>query len=622
MVTERSPLLRPVRSAALSINECLDIPNPRGFTTSNERRASSVVIGSSGRVGFVYPSDIFPGTDGDGDFDQDYDDDDDDDNDDLENGYLRSDDANRLVNIRSIDEARTLLRDQEHLLSENNIIYPNKGGSASGSRSRLSRQESLASIGDDIQRLSDVWVGAIDSGKITTNWYNEFTALVVTSIPLAITFLLQNSLSVASIFVVSHLGKTELGAVTLGSMTANITGLAAFQGMATALDTLCSQSYGAGKYKQVGVHFQRCTALMLTVFLGVSLIWWFSYDILTTIVDEKELAYLASRYLRIMIIGAPGYILFETGKKFLQSQGIFKAGTYVLIICAPLNAILNYVLVWNKHIGVGYLGAPIAVVINYWLMTILLYSYIYFIDGYQCWNGFEICKAFQNWNRLSKLVIPGVVTVEAEFLAFELLTLASSKFGLASLAAQSVIATIGTLAYQVPFSISVAASTRIANLVGATLVDAAKIATTVSLIMSVIGGAINCTILYLGRFHLARWFTNEPEVISLIVEVLPIIAILQVGDGLNAVSAGALRGQGRQQIAGYLNLMVYYAIALPLGLSLAFTFGWKLKGLWIGNTLGLVMLGIVQTFFLLRADWPSIIAEARGRNVDERIIAH
>jgi MATE family multidrug resistance protein len=73
-----------------------------------------------------------------------------------------------------------------------------------------------------------------------------------------------------------------------------------------------------------------------------------------------------------------------------------------------------------------------------------------------------------------KLALPGLLMVEAEFLAFEILTLASSYFSTTHLAAQSVLATITAITFQIPFPISIAASTRVANLIGATLSDAAK----------------------------------------------------------------------------------------------------------------------------------------------------
>jgi MATE family multidrug resistance protein len=73
-----------------------------------------------------------------------------------------------------------------------------------------------------------------------------------------------------------------------------------------------------------------------------------------------------------------------------------------------------------------------------------------------------------------RLAIPGMIMVEAEYVAFEVLTFASSQFGAAELAAQAVLLTLASIMYQLPFSISVASSTRVANLIGAGLVDAAK----------------------------------------------------------------------------------------------------------------------------------------------------
>ena len=64
--------------------------------------------------------------------------------------------------------------------------------------------------------------------------------------------------------------------------------------------------------------------------------------------------------------------------------------------------------------------------------------------------------------------------VVAEWFAFEILTLTSGRFGTSYLAAQSVLITVATTTYQIPFPMSIAGSTRVANLIGAKLVDAAK----------------------------------------------------------------------------------------------------------------------------------------------------
>jgi MATE family multidrug resistance protein len=259
--------------------------------------------------------------------------------------------------------------------------------------------------------------------------------------------------------------------VVVANMTAAITCFAPFQGLATSLDTLCAQAYGSGHKHLVGLQFQRMSCFLFCLTLPVVAIWWFAEDILRQIVPEPESARLAGVYLRVMIFSIPGFILFEGGKRFTQAQGLFQATTYVLVIVAPINAFLMWLLVWRLEYG--FVGAPVAVAITENLLPIFLFLYVRFVDGHQCWGGFSR-RAFSNWWTMIRLALPGMVMVEAEWLAFEIMTLLSSRWGAEYLAAQSVIATLATITYQIPFPMSIAASTRVANLIGAGLVDAAK----------------------------------------------------------------------------------------------------------------------------------------------------
>ena len=59
------------------------------------------------------------------------------------------------------------------------------------------------------------WDEAVAAGQIHTTWQREAKSLTKTSAPLILTFLLQYSLPVASVFTVGHIGKVELGAVSL-----------------------------------------------------------------------------------------------------------------------------------------------------------------------------------------------------------------------------------------------------------------------------------------------------------------------------------------------------------------------------------------------------------------------
>ena len=199
---------------------------------------------------------------------------------------------------------------------------------------------------DNPANLDIKWEVAVLEGKIQTTWQREAKVLARYSGPLVLTFLLQYSLTVASIFTVGHIGKVELGAVSLASMTANITGYAVYHGLATSLDTLCAQAYGSGRKKLVGLQTQRMVYFLWTITIPIGIVWLCAEEILVKVVPEKDVAILAGRYLRIVLIGAPGYATFESAKRYLQAQGLFSASLYVLLICAPLNAFMNWLFVW------------------------------------------------------------------------------------------------------------------------------------------------------------------------------------------------------------------------------------------------------------------------------------
>lgn len=462
------------------------------------------------------------------------------------------------------------------------------------------------------------WDEAVTDGDIKTGYPLEFTTLSRNAFPLSITFFLQYSLFMTSLLCVGHLGKIELGAVSLGTMTVSITGVAFVQGMSTCLDTLCSQAFGAGRPDLVGLYFQKGVLLILLGLSPIMLLWFRSDMFLGFIVandeDSDQLVHMAAQYMRVMILAMPGFTLFECGKRFLQSQGIFHASTIVLVVCAPLNVVLTYTMVWNKYIGIGFLGAPYAVSMTNTLMALLLLSYVVFVNGRQCWNGFT-WRAFHNWGNLIRLAIPGLVMVESEFLAYEVMTLAASYLGTNELAAQTIMSSVTALVYEIPFAVGCAVSTRIAIFIGANVIDSAKLVTKVGIALALLIGIFNGTIILIFRHTIASFFTQDEEVLNVAAHYLPMCSLMHVFDCVACVLAGILRGQGRQQIGGYINLGCYHLIGVPIGILLCFG-RWHLglAGIWLGFYAALISVTVFSLFALRMSDWKSYVLQARDNS--------
>lgn len=464
---------------------------------------------------------------------------------------------------------------------------------------------------DSPENICRKWEEAVEGGMIQTTWQRELKTLSRYSGPLIFTFILQNSLTLTSVFTVGHIGKNELGAVSLGSMTANITGYAVYHGLATSLDTLCAQAYGSGNKKLVGLYLQRMVFFLWAITIPIAIIWAAGTEILKLIVPEEEIAILAGNYLKILIIGAPGYACFESAKRYVQAQGRFDATLYVLLIAAPLNILMHWLFVWQFQWG--FIGCPIAVVITECLMPLLLFIYVRFFGGMECWPGFTR-KAFTNWGPMVRLALPGLVMVLAEFLAFEILTLASARITATHLAANTVLQSLSVLTYQLPFPLSIASSTRVANLIGAGLPDAAKVTTTVTFIIGAVLGCFNMVVLSSLRFQIPWLFTSEADVVALAAQTLPVNAAFQLFDALAAQCNGLLRGLGKQEIGGYINLFAYYVIALPLSFALAFGLHWDLIGLWTGPAIGLGIVAGLEGIYIYRTSYEKASEEAAKRN--------
>ncbi|KAG0677853.1 ethionine resistance protein [Pichia californica] len=633
--------------------------------TTSQRRASTTIVGSIGRSGLYVPQDFINydkkkiGSVLDS-MEHDLDPEDEHEDEDQDQDHFNSIDSQptliRNHSLNSINsntnnnsnntltrpsrhkksrrESEILLNDEINLLKANGIQISKNISNSSSSQQNINNIDNNNSLNynsiaivddndnDDDNYIIESWDDAVKNGKIKTTTNLELKTLIKSSIPLIITFILQNSLSVCSIFAVGHISSEALAGITLGAMTSNITAMATIAGLASSLDTFLPQAYGAKKFHLVGLIFQRCTVLIFTIMIVVCSSWWiWSETLLTNFLPDKKSAIYASQYLKVTSFGIPGYILFETGKRFLQSQGIFDASTYVLFICAPLNAILNYLLVW--YFNFGYIGAPIAVSINYTLMAFGLFLFTINtkneINPLKCWTKLNLNKIFKNWSELIKLSIPNLIMIVSEFLSFEILTLLASYLGTIPLASQSIIATTASLAYQIPYGVSIASSTRVANFLGAQLPKSAFVTCKATYIFTILISIINFSLIYFGKSIIANWFSNDLNVVKLSEKVFPLIAFMQIFDALNTTSAGCLRGQGLQRIGGYVNIFSYYIVGLPLGAYLGFNFPNKenpsgLLGLWSGSIVALIIIGSVQTYFSLHADFDKLVNDAVNRS--------
>jgi MATE family, multidrug and toxin extrusion protein len=280
-------------------------------------------------------------------------------------------------------------------------------------------------------------------------------------------------------------------------------------------DTLGSQVYASGLDPYgLGVILQRAYMILTLFYIPIAVLFWFSEPVFMALGQEDFISEWSCKFLRTLIPGGLGYILFETTKKYFQAQGtplynhantgIMQASSYVLMFTSPLNAILNYLFVYTFKFGL--LGAPAATGITYWLSFLLLVLYAKYIDGGAPWGGWSR-RAFRGWWIFIQLSLMGILQVGTEWLAFEIITIEAGRLGTTALAAQSVIATTDQLLNTIPFGLGVAASNRVGNLLGARKPTRSATSANVAAWTSVLFGSVIMVVMLIARSHYGKLFS-------------------------------------------------------------------------------------------------------------------
>lgn len=142
--------------------------------------------------------------------------------------------------------------------------------------------------------------------------------------------------------------------------------------------------------------------------------------------------------------------------------------------------------------------------------------------------------------RFLRLAIPGGFMVGLEAWSFDFTTSFAAQFGTEALDAHQSMMSISAFTYlTVPLAISVAASIRVGNLLGAQRPEQAKLAARICLFIGVATMLLCGLVLVLLRGSLGEIFTPDAKVAKIVSKLCPIMALYQVFDGFQVSQIGS-----------------------------------------------------------------------------------
>ncbi|KAK7271209.1 hypothetical protein RJT34_26917 [Clitoria ternatea] len=431
--------------------------------------------------------------------------------------------------------------------------------------------------------------------------------------PLISVTLLNFCLTLISVMFVGHLGELPLSGASMATSFASVTGFSLLQGMASALDTFCGQSYGAKQYHMLGIHMQKAMLILMIVSIPLAVIWVNTGSILSFLGQDPEIAAEAGDYATFMLPSLFAYGLLQCLNRFLQTQNIVFPMMLSSGVTTLLHVLVCWILVFKS--GLGSKGAAIANTISYWLNVTILSLYIKFSPSCaKTWTGFSK-EALHNIPIFVRLAIPSAVMVCLEMWSFELMVLLSGLLPNPKLETSvlSICLNTASAVWMIPFGLSGAVSIRVSNELGAGRPRTARLAVCVVSVMAIIEGILVGTVMILIRNIWGYAYSNEVEVIKYVALMMPILAVSNFLDGLQCVLSGTARGCGWQKIGAFVNLGSYYLVGIPSAIVFAFVLHIGGKGLWLGIICALIVQVCSLMVITIRTDWEQEAKKASDR---------
>jgi len=417
--------------------------------------------------------------------------------------------------------------------------------------------------------------------------------MVALAVPVVLSELGWMAMGIVDTIMVGRLGPAAIGAVALGNAVYYTPALFGI-GVLLGLDTLVAQAYGRKDHDECHRWLAQGVYLACIVTPPLMLLVYLASFGFAPFGITPEVATPASAYLRILNWGTLPLLLYAGTRRYLQGVGDVRVITLTYVAANLVNWFGNWVLIYGK-LGFPALGVNGSAVSTLAARIFMALALLGFAWRYERKRGHPL---FRHWagpslarlRELARLGVPAAGQIVLEVGAWNLATLSAGWLTPVALATHQIALNYASLTYMVPLGISAAAAVSVGHAVGAGDGQRARRAGWLALGLGTSFMLLAAVVFLVEPVPLIALYTRDSQVMAVGPSLLGLAAAFQIFDGIQTVSTGALRGLGETRIPMLANLVGYWVLGLPLGLTLCFVFHWGIYGLWIGLLLALFII--------------------------------
>lgn len=416
----------------------------------------------------------------------------------------------------------------------------------------------------------------------------ELAPLIRLSVPLMVGLTAALLIGVVDTVMISPLGTVPLAAAGVTTAVLIIL-ISALWGLLTVISVQISQADGAADPVRVAVAVR--SGLLLCLIGGVlgAVIMLAVYPLLRPMGQPDEVLAILLPYWAAMAIWIIPFTLFFGLKALFDAVDWPWTAVALSYIGVLVNIPANYTFI--HVLDLGLLGAGLASILSQSLSLLAAWLVFSRAPGLAAYRQ-KVAVAWGDVRAQLRESVPLCLGYAGEGGAYAMIGLMIGWIGAEALAAHQIVNALGGVAYVIPLGMAGAVSIRVGNAVGSGQTTRLRPILKASFLMVVLWQALAALVFIFGGRLMAEAMSSDPAVIQLAATLFLVMAMMQIADGIQGTSLGALRGMSDMARPTTITLIAYWPLALPASYLLGITFDYGALGIWLGYTLGLAVAGI------------------------------
>ncbi len=335
---------------------------------------------------------------------------------------------------------------------------------------------------------------------------------------------------------------------------------------------------------------------------------------------EPEVIPLGTTYMRTL---SPGLIFMSTAfvmSGVLRGAGDTKSPMRVNALSNIANVVLNFFLIFETRtmeimgldilipgFGLGVFGAALGTAIARGVGGLFILSILF--------QGKSVVKLdlrrvleldLDLIRRIVRVGIPAAIERSVMSSGQIMFNRIVATLGTTAFAAHHLAIVAESISYMPGFGFSMAATTLVGQGLGAKDPELAEkcgweTARLGGMVMSFMG-----VLFFVFPHYFMNFLTNEPEVISLGIMCLRIVAVAQPPFAMAIILAGGVRGAGDTRFPMYASMIGIWGIRLSLALFLGLYLEMGLLGVWLAMAIDLYFRGFLFFFRFRSGYWKNV----------------